>query len=136
MTLLNPSTEPPISKRMGCLKGFLILLGVSMVLNVLVHLSDTTPQQPVISEQEKRQNMRKMLDPSIGTTLSAREHLQRAKTLLSHLNVNAYEEADVLIQLISEHGAEARLDPRVKAQADALMKRMTGKALEVLKMKV
>jgi hypothetical protein len=112
--------------------GVLIVLGfVSSIISGLLHRNDPLPE----TAEQKKEKIRNNLDPPPTMPLTAKEHLDRGKTLLSQIDINGnLETAETLIQLVSEHGTEARKDPRVKAQAGALMKRMADKAIDVAKM--
>jgi hypothetical protein len=121
----------------GCLALLLVFIGLGVFVNLIdpFRHRDTESNKPKMSEEEKRRKTREALDPPTSAPLTARQHLEAAKRLLAKLDVAEYGDTFVIIQLISEHGAEARKDPHTKAQADALMKRMANKALDVEKMK-
>ena len=85
--------------------------------------------------EQKKEKLRKKLDPMPLKPLSAKEHLDRGNALLNQVDINGdLQTAETLVLLVSEHGTEARMDPRLKSQADALMKKMADKALAVVKM--
>jgi hypothetical protein len=129
--------KPAKSGMNGCLTVFLIFMGLGVlgsVIGSLGHLATQT-SRPELSEAEKRKKLRESLDPPSSAPLTSQQHLDVARRLLAKIDVNRYEEADVLIQLTSAHATEARKNPSTKAQADVVMKRMSNKALDVVKAK-
>ena len=97
------------------------------------------PDKPIMpektSEEPKPQKLRDALDPPTKIPLKPKEHLKLAQRLLAGINIELYEDADVRVQLIAQHAAEAKKDARNKAQADLVLKRMAAKALDVVKVK-
>ena len=87
----------------GCLTVFFIFMGLGVLGNVIGSLGrhDTETSKPELSETEKRQKLRESLDPASRIPLTSRQHLEAARRLFAKIDVNRYEEADVLIQLIS-----------------------------------
>jgi hypothetical protein len=99
-----------------------ILMLVGLVTSAISGFLYRNSPQPETAEQ-KKEKLRKKLDPTPPKLLTAREHLDRGKALINQIDINGdMETAETLVQLVSEHGTEARKDPRLKSQADALMK--------------
>jgi hypothetical protein len=124
-------------KQSGCVTTTLKVLAVVFVISLVADIITSIgkkPEPPPETAEQKKEKIRKRLDPAPSVPMTAKEHLERGNLLLAKVDVNGdLESAEVLLQLVSEHGVEAQKDARVRPQAKALMKRMADKALEVVK---
>lgn len=129
-----PPASPPKSTAVWLLAG----LGGILILYALVGSSSKTTRTitgPPVAEQNRRAALRARLDPPQKSPLSRRDHLEQARRLLKLLDPAAFEQSDVLISLISEHAAEAKLDPKLASSAQSILKSMAMKGAEALKLK-
>jgi hypothetical protein len=124
----RPVQQPNRAK--GCLIGCIALLAVPTVIGLLV-LPATENKKAM--EETRKEELKKKLDPSTGVLLTSQGHLDAARHLYAQFDVNDYVKADVLFSLITNHAMEARKDLRLRAQTDALTKRLSDKLLEALK---
>ena len=117
-------------------KGGLLTLSIVFGLAIVgVVIQSQTQQAPDALNENNHRELQESPDPPPPIPLTPQQHLEVAKRLLGEVNVDQYDRADILIRLVSEHLNAAQKEPQTKPQVDFLMKRMTSKALDVVRMK-